>query len=136
MGNAQVHTSGERWRMGMQSFVLRPFHYTDGQQRYLRVEDVHREPPAGDSEYRRVVEEAGETLCVQGGAGHQHLQVRTEPGDVLDQAKQDVCVQCPLVGLINDDHTERGEGIIYCCTVILTINNMAGNYFISYFSKT
>lgn len=81
---------------------------------YFSVEDIDREPPARDPEDRRFVEEAGEALGVQSGAGHQHLQVRSEPGDVLNETKQDVCVERSLVGFIYDDHTggrkrERGS---------------------------
>ncbi len=72
---------------------------------YFSVEDIDGEPPARDPEDGRVIKEAGEAFGVQSGAGHQHFQVRSEPGDVLNQTKQDVCVERSLVGLIYDDHT-------------------------------
>lgn len=76
---------------------------------YFSVEDINRESPARDPEDGCVVKETGEALSVQSGAGHQHLQVWSEPGDVLNQTEQDVCVERSLVGLIDDDHT-KGTG--------------------------
>lgn len=75
----------------------------------LSIEDIYREPPARDPEDRSVIEKAREALSVQSGAGHQHLQVRSEPGNVLNQTKQDVCVERSLVGLVYDDHTAGRE---------------------------
>lgn len=74
---------------------------------HFSVEDVHGESPARDPENGRVVKEGGEARRVQGGTGHQHLQVGSEPGDVFDQAKQDVRVKSSLVSLVDKDHTER-----------------------------
>lgn len=76
---------------------------------YFGVEDVHGEPPARDPEDGRVVEEAGEAFGVQSGAGHQHLQVCSEPGDVFDETEEDVRVEGPLMGLIDDDHTNNTQ---------------------------
>lgn len=76
---------------------------------YFSIVDINGEPPARDPEDRCVIEEAREALGVQSGAGHQHLQVRSEPGNVFNQAKQDVCVECSLMSLIYDDHTGGGE---------------------------
>lgn len=73
----------------------------------LGVVDVDRKPAARDPEYRSVIEETGETLCVQSSTSNQHLQVRPEACDVFDQPEQYVCVQCPLVSLINNDHTKE-----------------------------
>lgn len=77
---------------------------------YFSVEDIDRKPPAWDPEDGGVVEETGEVLRVQSSAGHQHLQVWSEPGDVFDETKQDVCVEGSLVGLVYDDHTGGGKG--------------------------
>lgn len=74
---------------------------------YFRVEDVNGEPPARDPKNGCIVEEMREAFSVQGGAGHQHLQVCSEPGDVFNETKEDVGVERPLVGLINDDHTKN-----------------------------
>lgn len=49
-------------------------------------------------------------LGVQSRAGHQHFEVRSEPGNVFDETKEDVGVQGSLVGLIYDEHTGRREG--------------------------
>ncbi len=57
------------------------------------------EAPAGYSKNGRTVEKLGELLRVQRGAGDEQLEVRPEAGNVLDEAEQNVCVQCPLVGL-------------------------------------
>lgn len=51
---------------------------------YLCVVDVHREPAAWNPKYRSVVKEAGETLCVQSGTGHQNLQIRAEARNVFN----------------------------------------------------
>lgn len=72
---------------------------------YFSVEDIYRKSPAGDPEDRGVVKETWKVLGVQSGTGHQHLQVWPEPGDVLDQTEQDVCMEGSLVGFINDHHT-------------------------------
>lgn len=77
---------------------------------YFGVEDVNGEPPARDPKDGRIVEEMREALGVQSSAGHQHLQVCSEPGDVFDEAKEDVGVERPLVGLIDDDHTKSTRG--------------------------
>lgn len=71
---------------------------------HLGVENIHREPPAGNPENRGVIEEAGKAFRVQSGARHQNLQVGSESGNVFNKAKQDVCVQCSLVGFIYEDH--------------------------------
>lgn len=76
---------------------------------YFGVEDINGEPPARDPEDGRLVEETGEALGVQGGAGHQHLQVCPEPGDVFDETKEDVGVERSLVRLVYDDHTGEGD---------------------------
>lgn len=59
---------------------------------YLCVVDVHREPASWNPKHWRIIKEAGETLCVQGRAGHQDLQVGTEAGNIFDQTKENVCV--------------------------------------------
>ena len=85
---------------------------------YLGVVDVHRETSSRDPEDGRIIEEAGETLCVQCSTGHQHLQVATETGDVFYETKQDICVEGALMGFINNDHArwnredEEGEHIM------------------------
>ena len=55
--------------------------------------------PARNSEDGRVVEKLGKLFRVEGGTGDEQLEVRPEPGDVLDQPEQDIRVQGPLVGL-------------------------------------
>lgn len=72
---------------------------------YFCVKDINRESPAWDPEHRRIIKEAREAFRVQSGAGDQNLQVWSEPGDVLNQTKQDVRVERSLMGLIYDDHT-------------------------------
>lgn len=76
---------------------------------YFCVEDINREPPARDPKDGRVVKETGEALGVQSGAGHQHLQVCSEPGNVFDETKEDVRVERSLVGLIYDDHAKNTQ---------------------------
>lgn len=80
---------------------------------YFCVEDVNGEPPARDPKNGCIVEEMREAFSVQSGAGNQHLQISSEPGDVFNETKEDVGVERPLVGLIDDDHTKntrRGSG--------------------------
>lgn len=77
---------------------------------YFSVEDIDRKPPAWDPEDGGVIEETREVLRVQSSAGHQHLQVWSEPGDVFDETKQDVCVEGSLVGFVYDDHTGGRKG--------------------------
>lgn len=46
-----------------------------------------------------------EFLRIQCGTWNEQLEVRPESGNVLQQAKQNVCVQGSLMGFINDDNT-------------------------------
>lgn len=76
-----------------------------GKKEHLCVKDVYRETAPRYPEDRCIIEEARETLCIQCGTGHEHLQVCTETSDVFYQAKKDVCVECALMGFIDYDHT-------------------------------
>ena len=66
------------------------------------VEDLHREGPAGDRENGAVEEEGGELLGVERGRGHHQLEVGPPLDCCLQQAKQHVRVDAPLVRLSDD----------------------------------
>lgn len=51
---------------------------------YLCVVDIHREPTAWNPKHRCIIKEAGETLSVQSGTGHQNLQIRAETCNVFN----------------------------------------------------
>ena len=42
-------------------------------------------------------------------AGDEDLELRSEPGNVFHQTKQDVSVEGALVSLVNDHHTARTQ---------------------------
>ena len=46
-----------------------------------------------------------ELFSVHGCTWNKKLEIWSEPGNVLHQAKQNICVQGPLMGFINDDNT-------------------------------
>lgn len=80
----------------------------------LGIEDVNREAAPWDAEDGGIVKESGEAPRVEGCASNQHLQLRSEASNVLDQPKQDVGVQCAFVGFIYyDDTSEEVGGVVY-----------------------
>ena len=73
----------------------------------LGVVDVNRVPPARNSEDGSVVKELAEVLGIQGCRRDEQLEVWPEPGQILDQPEQDICVECPLMRLIDHHHTAK-----------------------------
>ena len=73
----------------------------------LGVVDVHRVTPPWHSEDWGMVKELAEVLCIQCGRGDEQLEVWPESGQVLDQPKQHICVERPLMCLVNHHHTVR-----------------------------
>ncbi len=76
----------------------------------LGVHDVDWISSAWYAEDGGVIEILAKLFGIQCGTGDQELQVRPEAGNVLDQAKEDVCVQCSLVSFIH--HHDRVGGQI------------------------
>ena len=80
--------------------------------RSLGVVDVNWIAPARDSEDGGMIKELAEVLGVQCGGGDEQLEVWSEAGQILDKAKQDVCMKRALMSFINHHHTaskERGN---------------------------
>ena len=59
---------------------------------YLGVVNVDGKATARYPKNRGVVEKFRKLLGVQGGAGDEQLEVRPEPGNILDQTEEYVCV--------------------------------------------
>ena len=78
---------------------------------HLGVVDIYRIASSWYPEDGSIIKELGELVRVEGGTGDEELHVWAKPGNVLYQTKEDVCVECTLMSLINNDDTaEGGEG--------------------------
>ena len=67
------------------------------------VADLHRVRPAADLDDRGVAEVPGEALGIDGGGGDDDFQVRPLRQQLGQIAEQEVDVEGPLVGLVDDD---------------------------------
>jgi hypothetical protein len=67
------------------------------------VADLHGVRTSRHLDHRGVVEVVGEALGVDGGRGDDQLQVRPAGEQAAEVAEQEVDVEAPLVGLVDDD---------------------------------
>ena len=71
----------------------------------LGVVDVNWVASARDSKDGGVVKELAEVLGIQRGRGDEQLEVWSEASQILDKAKQDICVKCALMSFVDHHHT-------------------------------
>lgn len=73
----------------------------------LRVENIDRKTTSRNLENRRAIKELRELLSIKSRTRNQEFQVWPEPCHIFDKSKQDICMQSPLVSLINHETRVR-----------------------------
>ena len=75
---------------------------------------LHVEGAAWNIEYRHAPKEVTEQGRVQGGRGHDELQVAAPGNHFPQNPEEHVGVQRPLVGFVHDDGAVRVQVLIQC----------------------
>ena len=79
--------------------------------------------PAADLEHGRAVEGGREFFEIEGGRGDHHLKIGTLGQEGLENPQEEVDVQAPLVGLVDDDRvvfTEAAVGLFQPAAFVFT----------------